>query len=261
MNETDSRAKGQKEKVGMWDKVSLLCAILAWLFPIACVLLTVVIVQVFEQLNKTPSETEVSRILFPCVSTVPLVLCLIALLISVGCIVNIKLKNRNARANNKITLAVILSLLGLSILWFYVRPFLIRIDLSVRRMESLGDLNRLGTAVFHYIGENNGKWPSPDRWCDLLLQGGYATKEDLLFKSIGQEDRYYAINPNCGPNSPPDTVLLFEAKGGWNQFGGPEILTTENHKGEGCNILFSDKHVYFVKTEELGELDWGNEKE
>ncbi len=42
----------------------------------------------------------------------------------------------------------------------------------------------------------------------------------------------------------------------WNQFGGPEILTTENHKGKGCNVLFNNGHVEFVKTDRVGELKW-----
>ena len=64
------------------------------------------------------------------------------------------------------------------------------------------------------------------------------------------------MNPNCHPNSPPDMVLLFETKGGWNQFGGPELLTTENHKGEGCYVLFNDVHVEFIKKEAINELKW-----
>jgi len=66
----------------------------------------------------------------------------------------------------------------------------------------------------------------------------------------------YAMNPNCRPNSPSDMVLLFETKGGWNQFGGREILTTENHGGKGCNILFNNGRVKFVKTERLDDLAW-----
>lgn len=42
----------------------------------------------------------------------------------------------------------------------------------------------------------------------------------------------------------------------WNQFGGPELLAGERHKGEGCNILFNDYHVEFVTPERLGELKW-----
>ena len=66
---------------------------------------------------------------------------------------------------------------------------------------------------------------------------------------------HYAINPNCEPNSPKDTVLVFEAKGGWNKFGGPELLTFENHKG-GANVGFNDGHVEFVKPEDVNKLKW-----
>ena len=43
----------------------------------------------------------------------------------------------------------------------------------------------------------------------------------------------------------------------WNQFGGSELLTTENHKGDGCNVLFNDWHAEFVKAERIAELKWG----
>jgi prepilin-type processing-associated H-X9-DG protein len=55
---------------------------------------------------------------------------------------------------------------------------------------------------------------------------------------------------------PPDMVLLFETYPGWNQSGGPEILTTDNHQGDGCNVLFGDGRVEFVKTEHLDDLKW-----
>jgi prepilin-type processing-associated H-X9-DG protein len=57
-------------------------------------------------------------------------------------------------------------------------------------------------------------------------------------------------------HSPPDMVLLFDTHPGWNQSGGPELLTTDNHKGDGCNVLFVDGHVDFVKTEDLNKLRW-----
>ncbi len=42
----------------------------------------------------------------------------------------------------------------------------------------------------------------------------------------------------------------------WNQVGGPEILTTEHHKGKGCNILFADGYAAFIKKEDLDTLRW-----
>ena len=45
-------------------------------------------------------------------------------------------------------------------------------------------------------------------------------------------------------------------KSRWNQVGGPEVLTTENHQGRGCNILFADGHAEFVFVEEIPSLRW-----
>ena len=69
----------------------------------------------------------------------------------------------------------------------------------------------------------------------------------------------YAMNENVaeiGTSAPPDMVLLFETHPGWNQVGGAEILTTENHQEEGCNLLFVDGHVEFVRIQELHRLRW-----
>jgi prepilin-type processing-associated H-X9-DG protein len=111
-----------------------------------------------------------------------------------------------------------------------------------------------------YASEYDNKYPTADRWCDLLLQYGRAHEELYVckgaFKKGNKKPCHYAMNPNCEANSPPDMVLLFETKGGWNQHGGPELLTFENHKGKGCNILFNDLHVEFVNTERLGRLKW-----
>ena len=63
---------------------------------------------------------------------------------------------------------------------------------------------------------------------------------------------------NLDPNvsAPPDMVLLFETPAGWNQVGGIDILTTDHHQGEGCNVLFMDSHVKFVKSSQIPELRW-----
>ena len=50
-------------------------------------------------------------------------------------------------------------------------------------------------------------------------------------------------------------VLAFEAKGGWNQHSGKELLATGNH-GKGCNVLFSDNSVEFIKAEDVNSLRW-----
>ena len=53
-----------------------------------------------------------------------------------------------------------------------------------------------------------------------------------------------------------NVVLLFESKPGWNRFGGPELLTFDNHGGRGCNILFSDGKIRFIEPEDVNNVTW-----
>ena len=121
--------------------------------------------------------------------------------------------------------------------------------------------------------ENDDKYPTANKWCDLLLEHTDVSVEQFVCPRlvfywplvggkmfvwpIPKKGRCnYAMNPNCKLNSPPDMVLIFEAREGWNQFGGPELLNTENHEGTGCNILFNGTHVYFERSQGFGQLKW-----
>jgi hypothetical protein len=102
------------------------------------------------------------------------------------------------------------------------------------------------------------KYPVPSKWCDVLLSryppGG---TEQFKCPSASEGKSHYAMNPNCTSNSPPDTVLLFETKAGWNQHGGPELFTFENHQSKGGCVLLNDGKVKFIRTEEeLQQLRW-----
>jgi prepilin-type processing-associated H-X9-DG protein len=127
------------------------------------------------------------------------------------------------------------------------------------RMACAANLRALGRAMQFYANDYEDYYPTPDSWCDLLLQYERAdvTEELFVCPSGGEGRSHYAINPNADSiASRPDMVLVFETTGGWNQFGGPELLAPENHQGDGCNILFIDAHVEFVETKRFGELRW-----
>ena len=67
----------------------------------------------------------------------------------------------------------------------------------------------------------------------------------------------YAMNSNCREGSPKDVVFLFESKPGWNQNGGPELFTFDNHDPKGGLVLLNDGTVKFIRTEEeLKQLRW-----
>ncbi len=127
-------------------------------------------------------------------------------------------------------------------------------------------------------------YPAPAYWCGAMVQASQQTlyKEgDTIFgrysiygrsdeqvisphicPGTGEAKRHlaksnYAMNPNCKRDSPPDTLLLFETKAGWNQHGGPELFTFDNHDPKGGCVLLNDGTVKFIRTKkELQQLRW-----
>jgi len=106
-------------------------------------------------------------------------------------------------------------------------------------------------------------YPSPTKWCDIIIRDAgdsyfeKETRKRLKCPALGKGKCHYALNPNCKPNSPPNTVLLFETKAGWNQHGGPELFTFDNHDPKGGCVLLNGGTVKFIRTrEELHQLLW-----
>jgi hypothetical protein len=108
-------------------------------------------------------------------------------------------------------------------------------------------------------------YPPLSKWCDAIIlayksigQLDYWVKKPLICPSTSEDNKCnYAMNPNCKPDSPADMVLLFETKAGWNQHGGPELFTFDNHDPKGGCVLLNDGMVEFIRTpEELRQLQW-----
>jgi hypothetical protein len=113
--------------------------------------------------------------------------------------------------------------------------------------------------------ESSINYLDPNRWCGLVLvtQKNYAWMKNVNFltwldcPAVNEGKSNYAMNPNCEPNSPADMVLLFETKAGWNQNGGSELFTFDNHDPKGGCVLLNDGTVKFIRTkEELNALRW-----
>jgi prepilin-type processing-associated H-X9-DG protein len=140
-------------------------------------------------------------------------------------------------------------------------PSLARVRQTAYQMVCGTNMSALGKAMLLYADDNNDKFLTPAKWCDLLSNDPNMGIPPKIFICKGAEQGpcNYAMNKNVenlGRDAPGDMVLLFETTPGWNQSGGPEILSTENHQGRGCNILFMDGHVEWVKKEDLYKLKW-----
>jgi len=241
MSETETETKGQKAKTS-----KLAIASLILISPL--VIRTVV--RLFRPFLYVPG----------CVSFLFMPLVLVSIVM--GGLALYQIKKSNGRLKGKMLVVVVV----VGIIFSFIVAFFSRGCVLSYQFMCESNLRWLKVSINIYSDDNEGRYPTAERWCDLLKDYTVEDKFICPAKRRTGERCSYAINPNCEPNSPPDMVLLFETKGGWNQHGGPEIVSTENHPYErdsfwgykitGCNILFNDGHVEYVRVERLGELKW-----
>jgi len=183
---------------------------------------------------------------------------------------NKKEDKANRRVCKNSSFGRLFTILVIVVISIFVLLYLILISLPPRGRPDWVmcaiNVSGLGKALYLYRSDYDGQYPTADKWCDLLVSFSEMKPNQFVCRGsdakIGESS--YSLNKNIAGKKysevPPDIVLLFESKSGWNQVGGPELLTTENHKGEGCNILFNDMQVEFVKAERIAELKWDIEK-
>ncbi len=174
------------------------------------------------------------------------------------------------KSSSKFSISIILEFVTIAVLTLSIGCFILfrqipkeKIPLKIHTCES--NLELIGQLLKFYVKSNyrvnsNYKYPSPDKWCELLLEETINI-ENRLFTcpEAGNGRSHYAINPKATPTSPSEIVLVFETKKGWNQHGGLEILNSDYHGKAGSYILFNDKHVEFVPVERFAELKWDSE--
>jgi len=147
----------------------------------------------------------------------------------------------------------------MALLMAILMPALAQTRRLAQRIICGTNLSGIGKAMIVYANDNDGKYPTPDGWCDLLIEYADVTEKMFICRGAGEGPCNYAMNANIeelGIEAPPDMVLIFESQPGWNLSGGPELLTLENHQQQGCNVLFKDGHVEFVKPEDIPKLRW-----
>lgn len=160
-------------------------------------------------------------------------------------------------------IAVPAALLPVALMMAILMPALFRTRQLAHRMVCGANMSGLSRAMMVYANDYDDRLPSSNQWCDLLIEHADVPESILRCKGAREGPCNYAMNKNIeklGATAPPDMVLLFETYPGWNQSGGSEILSIENHCNEGCNILFNDGHVEFVKTEDVNDLKWTAEQ-
>ena len=187
-------------------------------------------------------------------TALPAIICGIIALVKIGKSSG-KLKGSGLAIAGIATPAVALPIV--SMLAAILLPALARTKIVAERLVCATNMKGLAIATMVYANDYDKKLPTADKWCDLLIT--YADVGENSFCCREQPDGSfsYALNKNItSMGVAPNTVLFFESDGGRNAAGGPEMLATERHRGEGCNVAFVDGRVEFVRIEDIGSLKW-----
>lgn len=116
-------------------------------------------------------------------------------------------------------------------------------ELHISQNETCrANLSKLGTLVIAYAEDHDGYFPAADRWCDLLLEYNKdLSKDTFKCPTTKKGICHYAFNKNLDglrlSDVHEDVVMLYEADGNWNLFGGQELLTKTRHMNA-YNIVF-----------------------
>jgi hypothetical protein len=122
------------------------------------------------------------------------------------------------------------------------------------------NLDNLGKAIFAYADENDGMFPSGSQWCDLLLEHTDVSEEDFICGDSFWPVFSYGFNKNLDGlriyDVHPETVLLFEVKGGHNVSGGPELVNYNRHSDFVSVVLYVGGYAEIIKKKWSNELKW-----
>jgi prepilin-type processing-associated H-X9-DG protein len=183
-----------------------------------------------------------------------------------GIVALVKIEKSNGRLKGKglaiAGIAAPAALLPITMLVAIMMPALAQARELARTTVCATNMRAIGTAMMIYTNENDNHYPDASQWCDLLIKHSDLVEKVFKCPSACEGPCNYAMNKNIeklGTEAPGNMVLLFETNAGWNQSGGPELLSIENHRGRGCNVLFNDGHVKFVKSEDIDNLKWTKE--
>ena len=150
---------------------------------------------------------------------------------------------------------------GIAMLVMFVGVFRTYRNLA-KRVVCGRNTEAISMAMMLYANDYDGKYPTPDQWCDLLIRETDISPKSFQCPLDPEGSFSYAINENVYAIDPnkilPQMVVLFEAEMGRNGVSGPKDLALRhNDRGQlGCNIAFADRHVEFVTEDRIGDLQW-----
>jgi type II secretory pathway pseudopilin PulG len=174
-------------------------------------------------------------------------------------------QSKGALTGNGIALAgTIVSgifLLMIPLLAAMLLPAFAKAKERAQTIQCVNNMKQLSLAVRLYSNDNNDRFPPAATWCDAILADtGGSTKIFQCPAGDGSKRCDYAFNAKLGGananKANPMTVLLFEAGGGWNASGGPELMLKQPRHGRIFVVAFADGSVQQFHESDVAALRW-----
>jgi prepilin-type processing-associated H-X9-DG protein len=152
------------------------------------------------------------------------------------------------------------SLLLLPVMAGMLLPALAKAKAKAQGIQCMNNLKQLSLAARMYASDNKDHFPEASTWCDALQAylGGGRPFKCPAGHSGDQCD--YAFNTNLAgiqiTNYSPNTVLIFEAEGGWNNSGDQDAILRRPRHGRAIGVAFTDGHIEQVSEARLRQLRW-----
>jgi hypothetical protein len=131
---------------------------------------------------------------------------------------------------------------------------------SAYAIHCASSMRQLALAVRTYSAGHDDHIPPAATWCDAILSEVGSEKVFKCPEADANERCHYAFNAKLGglieTNVAPDTVMIFEARGGWNQNGGAELLLQPPRHPHKYVVALADGTVTQVSEKQLNTLRW-----
>jgi len=138
-------------------------------------------------------------------------------------------------------------------------PAVAKLKQNVQNTSCANNARQVALAVRLYADENEGRCPTAVNWCDAILNN-LPGPQALKCPQRRGEQSGFGFNAKLAGRTlssiPPDTVMIFEASGGWNFTGGPDDVLPRPPHGNSYVFGFADGSARQVGRDELPQLRW-----
>lgn len=151
-----------------------------------------------------------------------------------------------------------LAVLMLPILAGLLLPALAQAKAKAQTISCVNNMKQIGLGIRLYANDNGDKFPTANRWCDLVLNDVGSPKVFVCPSAQDGQRCHYAFNAKLDGKKDgevdPQTVMIFETSPGWNKTGGKADLILRHRRT--YVVGMADGSVQQVSEAGLSRLRW-----